>query len=176
MDIKNNLPNPGFIKPLDFRFFEIPEKKEFFIFHDKNHNFLEEQEAQYFNSNFSNFIKSNIKLETIEDEEIYLEKRYLISDLKSSAGINPQLNITNIDNNHKEELMIRQKIMDEKKELNERKKIFLIKKIKYKNMGKRKANSIYLSKALHGKASEDNIIRKAKIYFVNSALRYINNL
>ena len=172
MDIKNILPNPCLIKPLDFKYFEIPEKKEFPIYPDRNQIFLEETDAQYFKSNF---IKSNIKLDTFENDEIYLEKRYLISDLKSSAGINPQLNITNIDNNHKEELMIRQKIMDEKKELNERKKIFLIKKIKYKNMGRRKTNVIYLSKAHHGKASEDNIIRKAKIYFINSALRYINN-
>ena len=125
MDIKNNLPNPGFIKPLDFRFFEIPEKKEFFIFHDKNHNFLEEQEAQYFNSNFSN---SNFKLDTLEDEENNLQKLYLISNLKSNRGINLQSNKANIENNHKEEIMIWQKKMDEKKELNERKKIFLIKK------------------------------------------------
>ena len=122
-------------------------------------------------------MKSNYKLDTFEDEEIYLEKRYLISDLKSSAGINPQLNKANIENNnHKEALMIKQKIINEKKELSERKKIFFVKKIKYKNMGRRKTNSIYLSKAHHGKTSEDNIIRKAKIYFVNSVLRYINNL
>lgn len=125
MDIKNNLPNPGFIKPLDFRFFETPEKNEFFIFHDKNHNFLEEQEAQYFNSNFSN---SNFKLDTLEDKENNLQKLYLISNLKSNRGINLQSNKANIENNHKEEIMIWQKIMDEKKELNERKKIFLIKK------------------------------------------------
>ena len=42
-------------------------------------------------------------------------------------------------------------------------------------MGRRKKNVIYLSKAHHGKASEDNIIRKVKIYFVNAALKYVNN-
>ena len=104
MDIKNNLPNPGFIKPLDFRFFETPEKND---------------------SNFSN---SNFKLDTLEDEENNLQKLYLISNLKSNRGINLQSNKANIENNHKEEIMIWQKIMDEKKELNERKKIFLIKK------------------------------------------------
>ena len=88
MDIKNNLPNPCLIKSLDFEFFGIPEKKEFFIYPFRNQSFLEETDAQYLKSNF---MKSNYKLDTFEDEEIYLEKRYLISDLKSSAGINPQL-------------------------------------------------------------------------------------
>ena len=146
MDIKNNLPNPGFIKPLDFRFFETPEKNEFFIFHDKNHNFLEEQEAQYFNSNFSN---SNFKLDTLEDEENNLQKLYLISNLKSNRGINLQSNKANIENNHKEEIMIRQQILDEKRELIERKKIFLIKKIKYKNMGITEIYSIHPTKDHH---------------------------
>ena len=49
-----------------------------------------------------------LELETIEDEENFLQKRYLISELKSSAGINPQLNEKNIENNHKEEIMIMQ--------------------------------------------------------------------
>ncbi len=76
---------------MDFKYFEIPEKKEFPIYPDRNQIFLEETDAQYFKSNF---IKSNIKLDTFENDEIYLEKRYLISDLKSSAGINPQLNLS----------------------------------------------------------------------------------
>ena len=172
MDNAYCLPNPGLTKPLDFKFFEIPEKKEFYIFPNKNQIVLEETDTQYLKGNF---MKTNFKIDTIEDEEKYLEKLYLISDLKSSLGINPQSDVENINNNNKEEIFIRHKTKDEKRELIERKNIFLIKKIKYKKMGRRKTNSIYLSKAHHGKNSEDNIIRKAKIYFINSALSYINN-
>ena len=42
-------------------------------------------------------------------------------------------------------------------------------------MGITEIYSIHPTKDHHWKASEDNIIRKAKIHFVNSALRYINN-
>ena len=42
-------------------------------------------------------------------------------------------------------------------------------------MGITEIYSIHPTKDHHWKASEDNIIRKAKIYFVNSVLRYINN-
>lgn len=73
-------------------------------------------------------MKSNIKLDTFEDEEKYLEKLYLISGLKSPAGINPQSNVEKINNNNKEEIIIRRKIKDEKRELIKRKNIFLIKK------------------------------------------------
>ena len=55
-------------------------------------------------------------------------------------------------------------------------KIFLIEKtdIKKKNMGRRKKEKKYRTKACHDKFNKDNIVRKIKIHFLNAGIKYIN--
>ena len=55
-------------------------------------------------------------------------------------------------------------------------KIFLIEKIdkKKKNMGRRKKEKKYKTKASHNKFNKDNIVRKIKIHFLNAGIKYIN--
>ena len=55
-------------------------------------------------------------------------------------------------------------------------KIFLIEKTdrKKKNMGRRKKEKKYRTKACHDKFNKDNIVRKIKIHFLNAGIKYIN--
>ena len=55
-------------------------------------------------------------------------------------------------------------------------KIFWIEKIdkKKKNMGRRKKEKKYRTKACHNKFNKDNIVRKIKIHFLNAGIKYIN--
>ena len=55
-------------------------------------------------------------------------------------------------------------------------KIFWIEKIdkKKKNMGRRKKEKKYKTKASHNKFNKDNIVRKIKIHFLNAGIKYIN--
>jgi len=54
--------------------------------------------------------------------------------------------------------------------------IFLVEKIdkKKKNMGRRKKEKKYRTKACHNKFNKDNIVRKIKIHFLNAGIKYIN--
>ncbi len=55
-------------------------------------------------------------------------------------------------------------------------KIFWVEKIdkKKKNMGRRKKEKKYKTKASHNKFNKDNIVRKIKIHFLNAGIKYIN--
>ena len=55
-------------------------------------------------------------------------------------------------------------------------KIFWVEKIdkKKKNMGRRKREKKYKTKASHNKFNKDNIVRKIKIHFLNAGIKYIN--
>ena len=55
-------------------------------------------------------------------------------------------------------------------------KIFWIEKTdkKKKNMGRRKKEKKYRTKACHDKFNKDNIVRKIKIHFLNAGIKYIN--
>jgi len=55
-------------------------------------------------------------------------------------------------------------------------KIFFIEKTdkKKKNMGRRKKEKKYRTKACHDKFNKDNIVRKIKIHFLNAGIKYIN--
>ena len=45
---------------------------------------------------------------------------------------------------------------------------------KKKNMGRRKKEKKYRTKACHNKFNKDNIVRKIKIHFLNAGIKYIN--
>ena len=62
------------------------------------------------------------------------------------------------------------------KKKQDKSKIFWIEKIdkKKKNMGRRKKEKKYKTKASHNKFNKDNIVRKIKIHFLNAGIKYIN--
>ena len=62
------------------------------------------------------------------------------------------------------------------KKKQDKSKIFWVEKIdkKKKNMGRRKKEKKYKTKASHNKFNKDNIVRKIKIHFLNAGIKYIN--
>ncbi len=74
------------------------------------------------------------------------------------------------------EKYIEEKNIKKDKKKQEKEKIFLIEKIdrKKKNMGRRKKEKKYRTKACHNKFNKDNIVRKIKIHFLNAGIKYIN--
>ena len=68
------------------------------------------------------------------------------------------------------------KNIKKKKKKQNKSKIFWIEKIdkKKKNMGRRKKEKKYKTKASHNKFNKDNIVRKIKIHFLNAGIKYIN--
>ena len=171
MDISRNLSNIVLKQPFNFKFGYF-ENNSFFSYQNQNDIWVAETDEEVYKKNF---INSNFRLETFEDEQKYIKELYLISNVSDKKERNCVLNEINKDIINEEKKINEQKLTDVKIEINKVKKIFSIKKIKYKNMGRRNRNCIYQTEAHHGKTSEDNIIRKAKIYFINASLRYINN-
>ena len=78
-------------------------------------------------------------------------------------------------NNSKEKYIEEQNIKKVKKKQSKG-KIFLIEKIdrKKKNLGRRKKEKKYRTRASHNKFNKDNIVRKIKIHFLNAGIKYIN--
>ena len=77
-------------------------------------------------------------------------------------------------NNYKEN--IEEKNIKKVKKKQSKGKIFLIEKIdrKKKNLGRRKKEKKYRTRASHNKFNKDNIVRKIKIHFLNAGIKYIN--
>ena len=77
-------------------------------------------------------------------------------------------------NNYKEK--IEEKNIKKVKKKQSKGKIFLIEKIdrKKKNLGRRKKEKKYRTRASHNKFNKDNIVRKIKIHFLNAGIKYIN--
>jgi len=71
---------------------------------------------------------------------------------------------------------VEEKNIKKEKKKQDKAKIFWIEKIdkKKKNMGRRKKEKKYKTKASHNKFNKDNIVRKIKIHFLNAGIKYIN--
>lgn len=71
---------------------------------------------------------------------------------------------------------VEEKNIKKEKKKQDKGKIFWIEKIdkKKKNMGRRKKEKKYKTKASHNKFNKDNIVRKIKIHFLNAGIKYIN--
>ena len=122
----------------------------------------------YFSDNkikiFENIFESQKLFEC--NENLYDEENYFI---KADSLI-----YHNDANNYKEN--IEEKNIKKVKKKQSKGKIFLIEKIdrKKKNLGRRKKEKKYRTRASHNKFNKDNIVRKIKIHFLNAGIKYIN--
>jgi hypothetical protein len=122
----------------------------------------------YFSDNkikiFENIFESQKLFEC--NENLFDEENYFI---KADSLI-----YHNDANNYKEN--IEEKNIKKVKKKQFKGKIFLIEKIdrKKKNLGRRKKEKKYRTRASHNKFNKDNIVRKIKIHFLNAGIKYIN--
>ena len=122
----------------------------------------------YFSDNkikiFENIFESQKLFEC--NENLFDEENYFI---KADSLI-----YHNDANNYKEN--IEEKNIKKVKKKQSKGKIFLIEKIdrKKKNLGRRKKEKKYRTRASHNKFNKDNIVRKIKIHFLNAGIKYIN--
>jgi len=122
----------------------------------------------YFSDNkikiFENIFESQKLFEC--NENLFDEENYFI---KADSLI-----YHNDANNYKEN--IEEKNIKKIKKKQSKGKIFLIEKIdrKKKNLGRRKKEKKYRTRASHNKFNKDNIVRKIKIHFLNAGIKYIN--
>ena len=122
----------------------------------------------YFSDNkikiFENIFESQKLFEF--NENLFDEENYFI---KADSLI-----YHNDANNYKEN--IEEKNIKKVKKKQSKGKIFLIEKIdrKKKNLGRRKKEKKYRTRASHNKFNKDNIVRKIKIHFLNAGIKYIN--
>ena len=122
----------------------------------------------YFSDNkikiFENIFESQKLFEC--NENLFDEENYFI---KADSLI-----YHNDANNYKEK--IEEKNIKKVKKKQSKGKIFLIEKIdrKKKNLGRRKKEKKYRTRASHNKYNKDNIVRKIKIHFLNAGIKYIN--
>ena len=122
----------------------------------------------YFSDNkikiFENIFESQKLFEC--NENLFDEENYFI---KADSLI-----YHNDANNYKEN--IEEKNIKKVKKKQSKGKIFLIEKIdrKKKNLGRRKKEKKYRTRASHNKYNKDNIVRKIKIHFLNAGIKYIN--
>ena len=113
---------------------------------------------------FENIFESQKLFEC--NENLFDEENYFI---KADSLI-----YHNDANNYKEN--IEEKNIKKVKKKQSKGKIFLIEKIdrKKKNLGRRKKEKKYRTRASHNKFNKDNIVRKIKIHFLNAGIKYIN--
>lgn len=123
----------------------------------------------YFSDNkikiFENIFESQKLFEC--NENLFDEENYFI---KADSLI------YHYNSNNSKEKYIEEKNIKKSKKKQFQKKIFLIEKIdrKKKNMGRRKKEKKYRTRASHNKFNKDNIVRKIKIHFLNAGIKYIN--
>lgn len=186
MELNRQYSNPYLINLYDIR------KCDFFGGFTKTNismNYREKEELsskdQVNQALKNNFTFGLTKLDTVNEDSVINKRLYIITDeTDTEEKINIQINQLSenhcIKNQGRDENQGNNKDMkyfrnNQIDQLNQKtKKIFLIKKMKHRNMGRRKKNKLYFTKARHNKFIEDNIIRKVKIHFINSALNYIN--
>ncbi len=122
----------------------------------------------YFSDNkikiFENIFESQKLFEC--NENLFDEENYFIKADSLIYHYEP--------NNYKEN--IEEKNIKKVKKKQSKGKIFLIEKIdrKKKNLGRRKKEKKYRTRASHNKFNKDNIVRKIKIHFLNAGIKYIN--
>ena len=142
---------------------EILKSKDIILYE----NFLNAQ--VYLSDNkikiFENIFESQKLIEC--NENLLDEENYFI---KANSLIY-HYETENSNENYNEEKNIKKA-----KKKQDKSKIFWIEKIdkKKKNMGRRKKEKKYKTKASHNKFNKDNIVRKIKIHFLNAGIKYIN--
>lgn len=141
------------LKSKDINFEKITLENEFFLPDDKIKIFENIFESQ-------KLIDCNENL-FVDEENYFIKTNSLIHHYETK----------NSDAKYIEENNIKKAKKKQAKE-----KIFLIEKIdkKKKNMGRRKKEKKYRTKACHNKFNKDNIVRKIKIHFLNAGIKYIN--
>ena len=114
---------------------------------------------------FENIFESQKLIEC--NENLFDEENYFI---KANSLIYHYETQNSNENNNGE------KNIKKAKKKQDKSKIFWVEKIdkKKKNMGRRKKEKKYKTKASHNKFNKDNIVRKIKIHFLNAGIKYIN--
>ena len=142
---------------------EILKSKDIILYE----NFLNAQ--VYLSENkikiFENIFESQKLIEC--NENLFDEENYFI---KANSLIYHYETQNSNENNNGE------KNIKKAKKKQDKSKIFWVEKIdkKKKNMGRRKKEKKYKTKASHNKFNKDNIVRKIKIHFLNAGIKYIN--
>ena len=151
--LKKEISNNFFLQTLkvnDINYFVNDDQKKYIDNKIDKNNCVEDAIQNI----FSSMSVEDFKTEYLNEQRIY-----------EILTNNTEINIKNINNN--------KKISKDNK--NKKEKIFRIKKIR-NILGRRKLNQpqLYSRGANHTKFGEDNIVRKIKIYFTNSTMKYIN--